>query len=106
MKAFIEYKNTVKTQLKNLASEISHYKKHRKQDKRELIKLGLFEIENKIRYLSGVFRHKHIAYCMAFNNTPQSAIETPAEGNGPNMYVVDKYIAEHKSKFEELSNAA
>jgi len=43
------------------------------------------------QFLSWKFRHRHIAYCQLFNNTPYSAIEVPAEGNEPDLELVEKW---------------
>ena len=44
-------------------------------------------------YLSWKFRHRHIAYCQLFNNTPYELIENPRQGNEPDRKVLEKYLA-------------
>lgn len=44
------------------------------------------------------FRHRHIAYCQFFNNTPYNSIEKPREGNEPDTEIIEKY----KNEWEAL----
>lgn len=67
-----EAKNKIKEQQKSLAQEI----RERRPDN---------------HFLSWKFRHRHIAYCQLFNNTPYSSIEKPREGNEPDEKLVERW---------------
>ncbi len=86
------------------------YKELKQQTKDELkilavaIKKGKFarkpKNSNGNGYLEALFwnrinyRHKHIAYCEFFNNTPYEQIEQPRADNKPNRNKIDSYKKE------------
>lgn len=85
-----QLKLQIKTELKSLAQVIRE-----KKNERTHVPDG---------YVSGLdyersnYRHKHIAYCTMFNNTPYYMIECPRDDNKPRKQLLDSY----KEKWEGL----
>jgi len=88
-----QLKTKIKTELKSLAQKIREQK-----NKRKHVADG---------YVSGLdynrdsYRHKHIAYCLMFNNTPYHMIECPRDNNKARKYVLDKYKSEWEGLIDE-----
>lgn len=83
-----ELKNEIKEELKVLAEAIKQGKTARKPKNRNDKNMGFYNAIywNKINY-----RHKHIAFCEFFNNTPYEKIEQPRADNKPNRNKIDSY---------------
>jgi len=90
-----ELKLQIKEELKVLAQAIKQGKTARKPKNRNEENYGFYNALywNKINY-----RHKHIAYCEFFNNTPYEQIEQPRSNNKPNRSKIDSY----KNEWTEL----
>jgi hypothetical protein len=92
---FKELKNQIKEEQKELASQIKKLKAKRK--------------ETPDGYISGLdrkrstYRHKHIAYCQFFNQTPYEKIERSCH-EGPNTFIIDNYIKEWYDELEFLTD--
>jgi len=88
-----QLKLQIKTELKSLAQKIRDQKGKRKQ-----VQYG---------YVSGLkrnrdsYRHKHIAYCSMFNNTPYHMIECPRDDNKPSKYTLESYKKEWEGLIDE-----
>ena len=80
---FKQLKNQIKEEQKQAAKEIRELKSKRKE-----VSCG---------YVSGLdrkrfdYRHKHIAYCQFFNNTPYGMIELTCR-EAPIQSIIDSYI--------------
>jgi hypothetical protein len=110
-----ELKNKIKEEQKTLALQIRRGKYLRKPSHRVDITKDdkkLFYSNNdfhawKIDQLSSEYRHKHIAYCLMFNNTPYHLIEQPQEQNKPYKSKLESYKKEWEGKIDEtLRNSA
>ena len=91
-----ELKNQTKQELKEVAINIRTLKNERKDRKDGTKVRALWETEDHLDTLRRAYRHKHIAYCMFFNNTPYEEIERTCD-EGPCWGAVDG----HKSNWEE-----
>ncbi len=88
---FKELKNQIKEEQKELASQIRNLKAKRKDEDS-----GYISTYRK----RSTFRHRHIAYCQFFNNTPYEKIERSCN-EGPNTFTIDKYMKEWYNEIEE-----
>jgi hypothetical protein len=86
----------MKDELKQLAKEIREWKDNRKQDKRALLKMELWDIQGKIDWRKNEFRHIHIAYCMLRGRTYEQ-IEKNCRVL-PNFNRIDKLIEDNEQK--------
>jgi len=88
-----QLKLQIKTELKSLAQKIREQK-----NKRKSVLNG---------YVSGLewnrnsYRHKHIAYCSMFNNTPYHMIECPRKDNKPSKYTLESYKKDWEGLIDE-----
>jgi len=96
---YIELKNKIKEEQKLLAEDIKTGKTGRKPKNRNKENSGFYEhlFWNRIEY-----RHRHIAYCEFFNNTPYEKIEQPSAYNKPNRSKIDSYKKEWGSVIVEF----
>ena len=85
-----ELKNTIKNELKEAAANIRQLKKERKSDNNHHRVRSLLATTDLIYILRKKYRHKHIAYCMFFNNTPYEEIEKTCNED-PYWKKVDTY---------------
>lgn len=89
---FKELKNKIKEEQKKLARKIKSLKA-----KRKVTPYG---------YVSGLdderfkYRHKHVAYCQFFNNTPYEKIEPNTHG-GLYKNTINKYYRKWNNELEE-----
>jgi len=93
-----QLKLQIKEQLKSLAKDIRTGKGLRKpknQTGKDLSKL------DRLEWNRDSYRHKHIAYCIMFNNTPYHMIECPREGNKPSKYTLESYKKEWEGLIDE-----
>ena len=104
-----ELKNKIKEEQKILALQIRRGKYLRKPDHRvditkddkKLYYYGSIFATWNIERLSWEYRHKHIAYCKMFHNTPYGMIEDPKEDNKPNKKQIEKYENEWENLLDE-----
>jgi len=106
-----DLKNKIKEKQKTLALQIRRGKFLRKSCNRVDIteddkKLYYSNWDNdfsvwKVETLSDEYRHKHIAYCNLFNNTPYELIESPRDNNKANTSAIDSYKNEWKGQLDE-----
>ena len=104
-----DLKNKIKEEQKTLALKIRRGKFLRKPDNRkdvtkedkELYYYGGFFDNDKVKWLSEDYRHKHIIYCNMFNNTPIGMIEIPRDENIPNSYTLDRIRKEWENELDE-----
>jgi len=88
-----QLKLQIKTELKSLAQKI-----RKQKNKRKSVLNG---------YVSGLdynrdsYRHKHIAYCLMFNNTPYHMIECPRDDNKPRKYLLESYEKDWEGLIDE-----
>ncbi len=93
-----QLKLQIKTELKSLAKDIRTGKGLRKpknQTGKDLSKLSRLE------WNRDSYRHKHIAYCSMFNNTPYHMIECPRDDNKPSKYTLESYKKEWEGLIDE-----
>jgi len=114
-----DLKNKVKQEQKSLAKQIRRGKELRKPCNRKDVTeedramyYTTFGGDSegfanwKIEGLSDTFRHKHIAYCMFFFNTPYDLIESNCNEN-PDFNTVDSFKNEWDGMLDEaLSDCA
>jgi hypothetical protein len=95
---FKELKQQIKEEQKQIAKEIRIGKDGRKPKNYnpEHAKYYNTLYSNRINY-----RHRHIAYCTMFNNTPYEKIENPRESNPANMKRIEKIREEWRSMLDE-----
>lgn len=111
---FKQLKNQIKEEQKQLASKITKVKSFRKPvnwvNIPEDIEKEFFWINDGKRYfgdwrignLSYTYRHKHIAYCKFFNQTPYELIErTTRDNHSPNKSLIEQYLKEWKKVLDE-----
>ena len=55
----------------------------------------------KVESLSDEYRHKHIAYCTFFNNTPYDLIESPRDDNKADSRAIQSYMDEWEGQLDE-----
>ena len=87
----------LKSELKTLTSELRFWKRNRKQDKRNELKISLPDIEYKISRRRDEFRTKHIAYCL-LNGRKYEDIEKPATNNPPSWNAIKRVLEKHEQK--------
>lgn len=92
-------KNKVKEEQKKLAQRIKECRPLRKPHIYDAASEVMQNecISYMVDRMSWEYRHKHIAYCQFFNNTPYSLIENPRQGNEPNKGLIEKYMVEWSS---------
>jgi len=93
-----QLKLQIKTELKSLAKDIrtgKNLRKPKNQTGKDLSKLSRLE------WNRDSYRHKHIAYCTMFNNTPYHMIECPRDDNQPNKYTLESYKKEWEGLIDE-----
>ena len=102
---FVELKQKVKNELKEVATRIKEVKKKMKTLQR---RGQLCHEEISIIYMNKWdFRHKHVAYCQFFNNTPYGAIENPSRNNPLYKPRVEKFMKEWMDELnEDVRNCA
>jgi len=86
----------MKDGLKQLAKEIREWKGNRKQDKRAILKMEQWEVQDKINWRKDEFRHTHIAYCML-----RGRIYEQIEKNCrvlPNFNRIEKLMTDNEQK--------
>jgi hypothetical protein len=88
-----QLKLKIKTELKSLAQKIREQK-----NKRTSVPNGYV---SGLDYNRNSYRHKHIAYCLMFNNTPYHMIECPREDNKPSKYSLESYEKEWEGLIDE-----
>lgn len=93
-----ELKQHIKEEQKALARAIRKGKSARKPSNRNEENIGFYEalFWNRINY-----RHRHIAYCEYFNNTPYEKIEKPRRENLTYPFTRSK-IDSYKKEWESL----
>ena len=104
-----DLKKKIKEEQKALALEIRRGKFLRKPDNRGDITeddkdlyysydgFSCWKVDN----LSNEYRHKHIAYCILFNNTPYGLIESPRDDNKASTSTIDFYKKEWEDQLDE-----
>ena len=92
-----QLKLQIKTELKSLAKDIRAGKNLRKPKNQ----IGDLRTLNKLDYNRDSYRHKHIAYCLMFNNTPYHMIECPRDDNKPHKYSLESYKKDWKELIDE-----
>ena len=107
-----DLKNKIKEEQKTLAQQIRRGKDLRKpcnrtdvaEEDRALYYSAYGDSDGfanwKIEGLTDDYRHKHIAYCMFFFNTPYDLIESNCN-EGPDFDTVDSYKNEWEGKLDE-----
>lgn len=93
---YIELKN--KKEQKLLAEDIKIGKSGRKPKNRKKEHASFY---NNLYWNRVNYRHKHIAYCEFFNNTPYEMIERPSVHNKPNRSKIDSYKTEWMGLLDE-----
>lgn len=88
-----QLKLQIKTELKSLAQKIKEQK-----NKRIYVPNGYV---SGLDYNRNSYRHKHIAYCLMFNNTPYHMIECPRDDNKARKYLLESYEKEWKGLIDE-----
>ena len=93
----LELKNKIKEELTQAAITIKGYKVLRKPKNRTeevFSQLSQWDVMCSLYTQRREYRHKHIAYCEFFNNTPYEQIEKPRVGNKANRPRIDKFKKE------------
>lgn len=93
-----QLKQQIKTELKSLAKNIRTGKGLRKPKNQTGASTKDLSKLDRLEWNRDSYRHKHIAYCSMFNNTPYHMIECPREDNKPSKYTLESY----KKEWEEL----
>lgn len=104
-----DLKNKIKEEQKTLALEIRRGKFLRKPDNRTDITEDDKELYYsydgfncwKIERLSWDYRHRHIAFCNMFYNTPYERIESPKKSNHPDTHRLDFHKKEWEGQLDE-----
>ena len=89
---FKELKNKIKSEQKQLASEIRAMKSKRKE-----VPCGYV---SGLDYKRDEYRHVHIAYCQFFNNTPYEKIESYCH-DAPRSSSIKSHMTVWESKIDE-----
>lgn len=106
---FKDLKNKIKEEQKSLAQQIIRGKYLRKpcqrddittEEKRNFFTMGYFD-DYKLFKLRFDYRHRHVAYCSLFNNTPYDKIENPRKFNEIREGFIDKYKKEWEKELDE-----
>ena len=96
-RAFENIKNLVKNEHKELAKEIREAKNKRKT--------SMYGYVSGLYYDRQEYRHKHVAYCIFFNNTPYEKIEAnPKEPLSSKNKFADGWKRRIKEEFGRLCN--
>jgi len=110
-----DLKNKIKEEQKILALQIRRGKFLRKPDNRTNItkddKKLFYSTYGfmcwKVEHLSWDYRHKHIAFCNMFYNTPYEKIESPKKNNHPDKKRLELHKKEWEGDLDEtLHNSA
>jgi hypothetical protein len=112
---FKELKCKIKEEQKSLARKIKRGKFLRKPTNRKDITKDektcfVYSDDNgtcffkdwEVGRLSWEYRHKHIAYCSFFNNTPYERIESTDKYHRPISSKIKSYKKEWESQFEQI----
>ena len=111
---FKELKQKIKEEQKDLAQKISRGKYLRKPYRRvdvtakdkKLYYYGEYYDDYQVYKLSYDYRHRHIAYCQFFNNTPYNLIESQTN-NLPKNELIEEYKSKWLGELDEtLHNCA
>ena len=87
-----ELKNKIKEEQKSLAQDIRTQKSKRKE-----VQYGYVD---GLDYNRDQYRHKHIAYCQFFNNTPYGLIEQQCHEK-PRKSSIESYIKSWEGQIDE-----
>lgn len=106
-----ELKQKIKEQLKDVAKEIRFAKFIRKPRNYDSITeeqheefSGIIDRPWRLDSIRWSYRHKHIAYCMFFNETPYERIELHCK-EAPSFSTIDKHIDDWKGHIDEPAEA-
>lgn len=87
---FKELKNRIKEEQKLIAQDIRLGKPLRKPSNYNQADEDAIYAYKDLDWNREQYRHRHIAYCQMFNNTPYALIEQPRDGNKPSSHELNR----------------
>ena len=98
---FKELRNRIKEEQKFLAQQIKLGKPLRKPSVYAQASEEAIDACKDLDWNRVEFRHRHIAYCQMFNNTPYALIEQPREGNKPSSHELNRIKETWEDELDE-----